>query len=165
MCYQEKRTVMNLLNGIVFLAVYCVYAWSKYQSGVIEPGDLKSWALIMLVFIGIGIVATIIMQILFQIFIAISIAIEERTEDEKKINKTIAANMVEDEMDKLIELKSSKVSFIFAGIGFFAGLIALVFNVPEVIVLNCMFLSFAAGSLLEGIYSMYLYRNGVKNGW
>ena len=164
MCYQNKRTITTMVMGVIVLAVYCIYVFSKYQSGGAAPGDYKFWAVTMLVFIGIGIVVTIITMIVFHIALSIGIAVKERNCDEKEINKIIEASMVEDEMDKLIGLKSSRIGFIFAGIGFVVGLISLIMDYSPVVMLNIMFLSFNLGSLAEGGMRLYYYRKGVRNG-
>jgi len=161
MSYQEKRTIVGLMSGITLIIAYCIYAFGKLQSGVISPDDIKFWAGTMLLFIGIGIVAMIIIQIVYHILLAISVAIKEREHDEEKINATIEASFVEDEMDKLIELKSSKLGYAFIGFGFIGGLVCLVLNLPLYIMLNIMFLSFALGSILEGFVSIYYYRKGI----
>jgi hypothetical protein len=164
MSYQSKRTITTMIMGVIVLAAYCIYAFGKYQAGEVPEGDFKFWATTMLVFIGIGIVAMIITMILFHIGLSIGIAVKERNYDEKEIEKIIEGSMVEDEMDKLIGLKSSKVGFIFAGVGFVAGLISLIMEYSPVVMLNIMFLSFNLGSLAEGGMSLYYYRKGVRNG-
>ena len=165
MSYQERRTGVSILTGILLLAAYCNYAFGKYNSGAVSPSDLKFWASTMLIFIGIGVGATIIIQIIFHILYSISLAVKAKIQDEhsddKVIEKTIEAEFVEDERDKLIELKSMRVGFIIAGIGFVGGLVSLVFNYPPVVMLNIVYLSFSAGSLLEGIGQLYYYRKGV----
>src|ERR1035437_4017445 len=155
MSYQNKRTITTMVMGVIVLAAYCIYAFSKYQSGGVAPGDYKFWAVTMLVFIGIGIVVTIITMIVFHIALSIGIAVKERNCDEKEINKIIESSMVEDEMDKLIGLKSSRIGFIFAGIGFVVGLISLIMDYSPVVMLNIMFLSFNLGSLAEGGMRLY----------
>jgi hypothetical protein len=172
MSYQEKRTITSIITGALVLGAYCVYVFGKVQSGAVTPGDLKFWASTMLFFIGIGIVAIIVIQIVFHILLSISIAIKEQIrngevddkEIEKTIEKTIDAEMVEDEMDKLIELKSTRISFIFAGIGFVAALVSQVFNYSPVVMLNIMFISFNVGSLFEGFAQLYYYRKGIQHG-
>lgn len=161
MSYQEKRTIVGLVSGIALIVAYCIYAFSKLNAGVILPDDVNFWAGTMLLFIGIGIVAMIIIQIVFHILLAISIAVKEREHDEKKIESTIGATMIEDEMDKLIGLKSSKFGYAFIGFGFIGGLISLYLNLPLYIMLNIMFLSFAVGSIFEGFVSLYYYKKGV----
>jgi hypothetical protein len=82
------------------------------------------------------------------------------TSDEQ-IEKTINSEMVTDEMDKLIELKSMRFGFIFSGIGFVAGLILLALNYSPVIMLNILYVSFSVGSLLEGFAQIFYYRKGI----
>jgi len=161
MSYQEKKTITTITSGALVLAAYCIYAISKFQSGLIGPGDMKFWAVAMLIFIGIGIVVTIVIQIVFHILMAISIAIKEKIRDGKEIDKTFEATVVEDEMDKLIELKSLRIGFAFFGVGFVAALISLVLNAPPAVMLNIIFLSCSLGSLSEGFLSLYYYRKGI----
>ncbi|ULQ58769.1 hypothetical protein K7I13_09425 [Brucepastera parasyntrophica] len=60
MSYQSKRTITSMVTGIILAAVYIIYATGKTAPG---PDNLKAWALLMLIFIGIGIAAVIIIQI------------------------------------------------------------------------------------------------------
>jgi len=168
MSYQEKRTVVSIITGAIVLAAYCIVAFGQNNSGAVAPGDLKFWAGTILVFIGIGVAASIVIQIVFHILLSIGIAMKKKILDEncedKEIEKTIGAEMIEDEMDKLIELKSMRVGFFFAGIGFVAGLVALILDYSPVVMLNIFFLSFAGGSLLDGFTQLYFYRKGITNG-
>jgi len=165
MSYQVKRTITNILTGLIVLTAYCFYAFGRYQSGILAPDDLKSWAQIMLIFIGIGIVAAIVIQIVFHILLSIGIAIKENIKngscDDQEIEKTIKLEMIEDEMDKLIELKSLRVGFVVAGIGFVASLIVLLLNYPAMVMLNLLFISFSLGSILEGFTQLYYYKRGI----
>jgi hypothetical protein len=167
MSYQEKKTVVSIVSGVLVLAAYCIYAFGQYQAGAAAPGDLKFWAGAMLIFIGIGIAASIIIQIVFHILLSIAIAASKKIQNEQcddtTIEKSIKAEMVEDEMDRLIEMKSMRVGFIFAGIGFVAGLLSLIFNYPPAVMLNIIFLSFSGGSLLEGFTQLYFYRKGIQH--
>jgi hypothetical protein len=168
MSYQEKRTITSIITGALVLGAYCIYAFGKVQSGVVTTDDLKFWASTMLFFIGIGIVSIIIIQIVFHILLSISVAVKEQIRnghvDDKEIEKTIGVEMVEDEMDKLIELKSMRVGFTFAGIGFVAALVSLVLSYSPVVMLNIMFISFSAGSMFEGFAQLYYYRKGIHHG-
>ena len=165
MSYQEKRTVTSILSGILVLAAYCIYSFDQWRSGAVDPGDLKFWATTMLIFIGIGIGVTIIIQIVFHILLSISVAVKKTIQDhqidDKEIEKSIKFEMVEDERDKLIELKSMRIGFIIAGVGFFAGLFSILFNYSPVVMLNIMFISFSVGSIFEGMAQLYFYRRGV----
>jgi hypothetical protein len=118
----------------------------------------------MLVFIGIGIVLTIGVQILFHIVLSITVAVKNRDYDDKEIEKGIEATIIEDEMDKLIELKAMKVGFVVSGIGFVIALLLAVFSESIGLMMNTLFLSFSIGSIVEGFSSLYYYRKGIKNG-
>jgi hypothetical protein len=146
--------------GVLLLAAYIIYALGNSPG----QGSLKSWAIVMLVFIGIGIAALILIQILFHIAFSIGIAVKDPEGEEKNIERIISSSMVEDEMDMLISLKSAHAAYICAGIGFIAALAALAFGASAVFALHILFGSFAAGSTLEGGMSVYCYEMGCKNG-
>lgn len=168
MSYQEKRTLVSVLTGILILAAYCIYTYSKVSSGAESGSDLKFWAFAMVLFIGIGVIATIIIQIVFHILLSVGLAIKEQIQtggvDEDGIEKKLEVEMVEDEMDKLIGLKSMRFGFAIAGIGFVSGLLTLLFDYAPAVMLNIMFVSFSLGSILEGIVQIYYYRKGVNHG-
>jgi hypothetical protein len=118
----------------------------------------------MLTFIGIGVVVMIVVQIVFHIALAIAVAIRRRDYSDKEIEKAVEATIVEDEMDRLIELKAMKVGFAVAGAGFIGALVAVALGSPGGVLLNILFLSFGLGSVAEGALSIYYYRAGVKHG-
>jgi uncharacterized membrane protein len=161
MTYKSKRTITSIAAGILFLAAYLVYALGKNSPA---PENLKSWALVMLVFIAIGVVTQLIIQILFHIAFSIAIAVKEQESDDKEVERLITSAMVEDEMDKLISLKSAHVGYICAGIGFIAFLVTLAFGAPAVFPLHILFGSFFAGTIADGCVGVYCYETGVRNG-
>lgn len=166
MSYQEKRTIFTVLSGIVILVAYCFYAFGKIQSGSVDVEDVKFWANTMLIFVGIGILVTIIGQIVFHILMAISIAISEKVKNSEtsddQVEKAINTEMKTDEMDNIIELKSMRIGFIFSGLGFIFGLVLLALDYSVIVMLNLMYFSFSIGSLLEGFAQIYYYRRGIQ---
>lgn len=168
MSYQEKKTIVSILTGILLLAAYCIYAFGKVQAGVAAPDDMKFWATAILIFIGIGVVASIVIQIVFHILLSIAVAVKEQVRsgkcDNKKIEETIELEMIEDERDKLIGLKSMRFGFAIAGIGFVAALVSLVLNYSSAVMLNILFVSFNIGTIIEGFVQLYFYRRGFNYG-
>ncbi len=164
MSYQEKRTLTSILSGILILAAYCLYAFNPSRLAALTPGDLKPWASLMLIFIAVGIGVTIIIQIIFHILLSVGLAVRAAIENQEsadaEIERSLKREMVEDERDKQIELKSMRIGFAAAGIGFVAALAYFVFNGSSVVMLNIMYFSFAVGSLLEGAGQLYYYRKG-----
>jgi len=164
MSYQEKKTLMSLITAVMILVGYCLYAFG--EAGMAHANDLQFWAKTILVFIGIGIVALIVIQIVFHILMAISKAVTQKLKDEtiddKEIEKSLEREMVEDEMDKLIELKANKLGYTIMGFGFPAGLIAIVFGASAVALLNILFLTAWVGSFIEGLMQIRYYRKGIR---
>jgi uncharacterized membrane protein len=164
MSYQEARTGASILSGAIVLAAYSIYAFNPARMAAIPAGDLRPWAVTMLIFIAIGIAATIVIQILFHILFSVSLAVRSSIQNpqnnDKEIERSISREMVEDERDKQISLKSMRIGFIVAGVGFVTALLSLVFNYSPFVMLNIIYLSFLGGSLLEGLGQLYYYRRG-----
>ncbi len=164
MSYQEKITWTSIISGALILIAYCLYAFNPARLAALPPGDLKPWATTMLVFIGIGVAATIVIQIVFHILLSISLAVQTKIQnmdsDDEDISRAIKGEMVEDERDRQIGQKSTRVGIAVTGTGFVAGLLALAFNYSPAVMLNIFFLSFLAGWLLEGAWTLYYYRRG-----
>ncbi len=165
MSYQVKKTIVSIATGVLLLAAYCIYAFGMALPPVTD--EMKFWATTILIFLGIGIGATIVIQIVFHIILSIAIAVKKQIRtgkcDDKEVEKTINREMAEDEMHKLIGLKSMRVSFSIAGIGFVAALVSLVCGASAAVMLNILFLSFGAGAITEGIAQLIYYRRGVRN--
>ncbi|RPJ06144.1 MAG: hypothetical protein EHM28_10650 [Spirochaetaceae bacterium] len=109
----------------------------------------------MLIFIGISVGVTIIVLIIFHFVLAVINAAKNGEEEDASL---------EDEMDKLINLKSARVSSVFFGLGFIASLVSLVLQFPPAVMLNIMFGACFLGSFFEGLTQLFYYRRGVKNG-
>jgi uncharacterized membrane protein len=167
MSYKAKKTIVSILTGVFLLVAYVIYVIGKVQSGAAAWNDLKFWAITMLAFIGIGVVVMIIIQIIFHILMSIAVAVQEQMRngqcDDKAIEKQIELEMVEDEMDKLIELKSMRISFGIVGAGFVLALGSLALGWPPAVMLNVLFGSFSIGSMIEGFAQIHYYSKGIKN--
>jgi hypothetical protein len=161
MSYNSRKTIVNMAAGIVLVVAYLIYALG---SNAPAPEDLQSWATAMLVFIGIGIAAIIVIQILFHIAFAIGVAIKEGESSEENVERVISSSMVEDEREKLIGLKSSVIGYVCAGVGFIAALVALALGSSALIALHILFGTSILGSLVEGAVSVYLDERGVHHG-
>lgn len=163
MSYHAKKTITSIISSFIILVSYGVSVYNEYSAGLLSENDAQYWAQKMLIFIGIGIVVTIVLHIIFHIFLSISISIQNRDIDDKTINHKLELEMVEDEMNKLIELKSLRVGYIVTGIGFIIYLGSLAYGISLFLGLNLLFLSFFLGSLAEGITTLFFYFRGLRN--
>ena len=167
MSFKSRKTIASIVAAAALLAGYIAYALSSKAPA---PGDLRSWAVAMLVFIGISVVVMVVLQIIFHIAFAIGIAVKEGIavidgeRDEKKLRRIFDSETVEDERDKLVGLKSVRIGYSIAGAGFIAALIALLLDQSALCALHIVFGSFFVGSAAEGVVSVYHYERGVRNG-
>jgi hypothetical protein len=164
MYYQEKRSIISIATVLFLIAAYGVYALSKFRAGAIGTENAKSWAIAMLVFVGIGVLAAILVQIVFHFLLAVSIAARERGGDDGEIEASLEATIAEDEMDRLVDLKSSRAGYACAALGFLAALGAAALGSSSVVILNILFLAFCVGALVDDLAKLRLYRKGVRNG-
>ena len=161
MSYKSKRNLISMVAGVLLIIGYIIYVLRKDSPA---PDDLKTWAVTMLIFIGTSVAVMVVIQILFHIGLAIGIAVKEKENDDKRVERIMESSMYEDERDKLINLKSSHIGNVCAGIGFVAGLIALALGISAVVALHIIAGAFAVGSIIEGGVSIYLDERGVRNG-
>lgn len=167
MTYQEKKHTVMTGTRIVILATYFIYAIGRIQRGTAEFADLRFWATTMLIFIGIGLLGTIVILIGFHIWLAIAMAVRDTKNtgavDDKKIESELEVDTTEDEMDRLIASKAARIGYGIAGAGFLVALVAILLRFDSAIVLNIIFLGFQLGALTEGITQIILYKKGVSN--
>ena len=122
--------------------------YQKHLAGMYDlTQDFKKWGVIFLIFIGVSIVARIIIFIIFHIINAIA------THEEKI--------PVQDERAKLIKLLGTRNShYVFSG-GFVIGIVGLAVGFP----LYSIFIVFVVSGLLSEIVDngtqLYFHRKGL----
>ena len=161
MTYNSKRAIASMVAGVVLVVLYLIFALGNSAP---ETDDLKCWAAAILILVGIGVASQIVIQIISHIVYSISIATKETCLNDKEIQRIVSSEMADDEMGKLINLKSAHIGYIIVGIGFVAALVVIALGHPAVYALHALLGSFIAGSIAEGCATVYLYERGVHNG-
>jgi len=166
MGFKTKRTIMMILAGVVVTVIYIMVAL-----GAKAPAstDLRAWAILILKFIGIGVAATIALQIIFHVAYSVGVSVKEGIKkeisgeklDDKEIERQINATVMEDEMDKVIETKASRVGSTCFGMGFIVALCVVAGGLPILWALHIQLAAMVAGALIEGVVSVILYERGV----
>lgn len=145
---KEKQILVTIITLILILAGYSLYVYQKY----IEPdvsiiNNFQFWGKTFLILIPVTIVSQIVIHIVFAIINKIV-----TNEDMPTLN---------DERDKLIELKSIRISHWIFTIGFLLSMVTLVLEMPPYV----MFITLIASGFISGIVSeiakLYFYRRGV----
>jgi hypothetical protein len=148
MTYQEKQNVVNIFSGLLVTAIYGLMIYQRHQQGQFNlTEDFQTWGKVFLIFIGVSIVARIIIQIVFHIGNAIA------TREEKIPS--------EDERDKLIKLKATRNSYYAFSGGFVLSVMSLAIGMP----VYWIFIAFVGFGLIAEIIDngsqIYYYRKGV----
>ncbi len=146
MSYQEKISIMSLIGNILVSGLYLIYVYLNYDLQT-KTMDYKFWASIILIFVLIQIITRIIIHIISAIIIKIT--------DNEEIPTT------SDEMDKLIDLKSTRNSSGVFGIGVLLSMALLLFGVQLVVMFYVILSSMFLAGVVSDISMLYFYRKGV----
>ena len=161
MTYNSKKYITGMAAGAATAAAYIIYAGTGNAP---LSGDIQLWARLMLIFIGIGVVAQIIVQIAFHVVFAVGVAVKEHDKEGEYTKKLLNTFMIEDERDKLIGLKSTRIGYLCTGGGSVAALIFLAAGASYVVALHIIAAAGAAGSFAEGCANVFYNERGVRNG-
>ena len=148
MSYQEIKNYVSLICTMLIFGGYCLYVYVNYGEQIVNStAPLSFWGAVILILIPVSIVAKIIVSIVF-------VMIYRMVTKEQEPAFT-------DELDKLIELKASRVSYYVFIFGFLLSMCVLAMEWPLsvafVILVFCGFLA----EMADGVAQLYLYRKGI----
>ncbi len=146
MYQQEKLSIASLIITVIVSIIYFAYIYLNYDISSLTH-DFKFWASVILINVPIQVVTRIIIHIIFAIYIKIV--------DNEEITS------ITDEMDKIIDLKSTRNSSSAFGIGVLLSMILMLIGVePYVMFIAILMAMFVAGVVAD-VSSVYFYRKGV----
>ena len=154
MTYQEKKGLTNIISSILITTIYGIIMYQRYLNGAIDDSNIfKFWAIIILIFIPISIVARIIIMIIFHIIESVVQAAQGK-ELEDELDSV-------DERDKLIQMKSNSIAMYIFSLGFIIALATQLFDVSN----HLFFIVMIIFGLLTDVVSESLmiryYRRGI----
>ena len=148
MTYQEKQSIVNIFSGLLITSIYAAIIFKKHNSGAFDlTQDFQTWGIVFLIFIGVSIVARIIIYIIFHILNAIATR-------EEKIPVT-------DERDKLIKLKSTRNSYFTFAMTFAAGFFALALGMAVYGIFIVFIIGGLVSEIVENSSQLYYHRKGI----
>ena len=149
MSYQEKNITVSLVSHLLIVVYYLVNLFQMQQAGgLVSTKVFSLWAIVI---VG-SIIVNIIGSILTNILLSIVHAIKTRSEQEERF--------IEDERDKLIGLKGSKVSYIAFSIGVLIAMLSFAFGQPPLVMFSLLILSSILAEIIGNLSQLYLYRKG-----
>jgi hypothetical protein len=145
---KEKRIFISLVSSVLIMCMYAWYVYSRYIAGNPEIlNDFSFWGKSFLILIPVAIVTQIIIQILFAIYIHVT--------SKEEIDP------IEDERDKLIELKAIKISHYIFIVGFMLAMGSLALGWRPWVMFVILISSGFIASAVNEIARLYFYRKGV----
>jgi hypothetical protein len=149
MSQHQKETLVSFIANIIVTIPYLLFILNKFQNETFtHEGELKFWATAILLIIPIRIIVHIIIFILLSIARGIFFGESKNQE-------------LNDERDKLIELKGDRISHYTFAIVVIASMLAILFGGT----LSAMFIVMIIGGFISeliGIFArVYYYRAGV----
>ena len=149
MSYQEKNITVSLFSHLLIVGYYLVNLFQMQQAGgLVSAKVFNLWAVVI---VGV-IVVNIVGSILTNILLSIVHAIKTRSEQEE--------SFIEDERDKLIGLKGSKVSYIAFSIGVLIAMLSFAFGQPPLVMFSLLILSSIVAEIIGDVSQLYIYRKG-----
>jgi hypothetical protein len=145
---KEKRILVSLIASVLIFAIYSLYIYGKHVAGNVEIiNDFHFWGKSFLILIPIAIVTQIVIQIVFAII--------------TKITTGEDCDPIEDERDKLIELKAIKISHYLFITGFALAMGSLTLRMQPWVMFVVLISSGFFASIVSEIARLYFYRRGV----
>jgi hypothetical protein len=146
---KEKRILVSLLSSVLVILFYSWYVYSKYIAD--NPAilnDFKFWGTSFIILIPVAIGIQIVIQIIFAIVTHI-------------LNKGEEIDPIDDERDKLIELKAIKISHYLFILGFVLAMGTLAMGMQPWVMFVVLISSGFLASMVNEILRLYFYRKGV----
>ena len=148
MCYQEKRSIVSAISSILIFTFYSIYIYQNYLTGNIDYShNYEFWGSVILIFLPVMIVANIIIHIVF-------IIINKIATDENVPERS-------DEMDKIIELKSTRNSHYTFMVGILISMTALVIGYSPMTMFIAITSSMLVACVIGDISQLYFIRRGI----
>ncbi len=147
MSFREKENIINMASGLLITSIFAFIVYQRHNSGQFDlTTDFQTWGKIFLVFMGVSIVARILIYIIF--YIINHIATREK-------------EPVSDEMDKLIKLKSTRNAYVSFSLGIVPAFVLLALGHPVYFIFIAFPVSGLLAEIVENMSQLYYYRKGI----
>ena len=150
MSFQEKNITVSLVNFCLILGYFLIRLFLMIQEGNFLPANVfRLWGIIIVLAVVVTIFATILTHIVSAIIQAIKTG-----EENPKVED------IEDERDRLIDLRGTKITYFFHSIGVLLSMLTFVLGQPPLVMFTLLILSGVVAQIIGDISRLYLYRRG-----
>jgi hypothetical protein len=150
MSFQEKNIAVSLASFTLILIVFLISLLVMVQGGNFTSTNVfRLWGVIIVMAIVLTILGTILTHIVSAIIQAI------KTGDENPEIEDI-----EDERDKLIDLKGTRITYIVSSIGIFLAMLSFVLGQPALVMFTSLIFIGILAQVVGDVSRLALYRRG-----
>lgn len=140
MSFKEKSILSSLILTIIVFGYYFLQVFKTTGSTLFEVTN------------GIGFfIGAVVLMVLLEIILHIILAITSKNE----------SNQCDDERDKLIDLKATRISYYILVFGVFMVGVSMLFYFDTLLLANTMLLFFIIAEIVGFSMQLYYYRRGV----
>jgi hypothetical protein len=149
MSFQEKNITVSLVNFMLILGFYLIRLLQMIWGGSFNSANVfRLWGII----IALAVVVTILATILTHIVSAIIQAMITKEEPDVK--------GIQDERDRVIDLRGTKVTYFVSSIGVFLSMLTFVLGRPPLVMFTLLIFFGVVAQIIGDISRLYLYRRG-----
>lgn len=150
MSFQEKNTTVSLVNFTLILGFYLIRVSQLLQNGSFNSTNVfRLWGITIVLAVIVTIIATILTHIGSAVIHAV------KTGEEKSNIEDI-----EDERDRLIDLRGTRVAYIVYSIGVFLSMLTFVIGQPPLVMFSLLILFGLVAQITSDASRLVLYRRG-----
>ncbi|KAA3657899.1 MAG: hypothetical protein DWQ04_26760 [Chloroflexi bacterium] len=150
MTFQEKNKTVTLVNFTLILIFFLIRVLQMIQNDNFIPENVfRLWGTIIVLAIVVTILGTILTHIVSTIIEAIKTGNEDPEMDD-----------MEDERDKLIELRGTKVTHTIASLGSGVAMLTYVFGQSPLVMFTLLIFFGLLAQVIGDISRLLLYRRG-----
>jgi hypothetical protein len=149
MSFQEKNITVTLINFSLILGFFLFRVIQMILGGsFLSSNVFRLWGIVIVLAVVVTIAATILTHMGAGILEAI------RTQEEPEIES------VQDERDRLIDLRGTRVTYTISSIGVFLSMLTYVFGQPPLVMFSLLIFFGIVAQIIGDISRLYLYRRG-----
>jgi hypothetical protein len=149
MSFQEKNIAVSLSTFTLILGFYLLRVFQMVQSESFNSTNVfRVWGIIAL----LAVIGTILLTIFTHI--ASGIVHKVRTNEDPHIED------IQDERDKIVDLKGTRVAYTFSSIGVALSMLTFVFGHPPLIMFSLLIFFGILAQIVADVWRLTLYRKG-----
>jgi hypothetical protein len=150
MSFQQKNITVSLVNFSLILGFFLFRVIQMIQSNTFTSANIfRLWGITIV----LSIVVTIIGTILTHIASTVIEAVRTGNEDPK-------IEDFEDERDKMIDLRGTRITYVVFSLGVFFSMLTFVFDQPPLVMFTLLILSGLVAQITGDVSRLALYRRG-----